>query len=90
MEHLAGLLLNMATGLRRLELEEEQEASVSTAVDAGAAQRALRAKKAVLRIATAANRSSWCSCCELSHFVLTGGHCRKTHRPIQVFLSRAM
>ena len=90
MEHLSGLLQNMTIGLRRLEFEEEQEASVSTAVDAEAAQRALRAKKAVLRIASAANRSSWCSCCELSSFVLTGGHCRKTHRPIQVFLSRAM
>ena len=36
-----------------------------------------------------ANRSHWFSACELSIFVLTGGHCVQTHRSREIFLGRA-
>ena len=80
------LLVNMALGLRRL--EEEEEASVSAG---GLAQPAHdRARRATLKIASAASRCSWVSCCETASFNWTGGDARKTHRPIQIFLSRPM
>ena len=88
MEQLQSLLANIATGLHRL--EEEDEAATSTEANASASLVAERARKATLRIASAANRSSWCSSCELASFVQTGGQCRKTHLPVQVFLSRPL
>ena len=68
MEQLQSLLGHMATGLRRLE-QEEQEASVTTVDHVPALQPADRARRTTLRLATAANRSSWCSCCELAIFI---------------------
>ena len=93
MEQMQSLLANIATGLRRLEHEEEAAAAATSGAVGAASnpsQAAERARKTTLRIATAANRSSWCSSCELASFVRTGGHCRKTHRPVQVFLSRPL
>ena len=87
MEQLQSLLTNIALGLRRLEAEEE-------ATQAGAEQPADspedRARKTTLKIANAANRSSWCSCCEMAIFIKTGALVRKTHRPIAIFLSRPL
>ena len=80
------LLSNMALGLRRL--EEEEEASVQASGAGQSAQE--RARKATLKIACAANRCSWISCCEMASFIRTGGDARKTHRAVQVFLSRPM
>ena len=94
MEQLQSLLANIATGLQRLEREEatvaEATANSAASTTPKPSQAAERARKATLRIATAANRSSWCSSCELASFLRTGAHCRKTHRPVQVFLSRPL
>ena len=87
MEQLQSLLGHMATGLRRLE-QEEQEASVTTVDHVPALQPADRARRTTLRLATAANRSSWCSCCELAIFIKTGSLARKTHVATGVFLAR--
>ena len=61
MAQLQSLFTNIAVGLRRLEAEEEAD-------QAGAEQPANlpeeRARRTTLKIANAANRSSWCSCCE--------------------------
>ena len=65
MEQLQSLLANIALGLRRLEAEDEAAANV------GAVQPEERARKATLKIAAAANRSSWCSCCEMATFIKT-------------------
>ena len=87
MAQLQSLFTNIALGLRRLDAEEE-------AAQAGAEQPASlpeeRARKTVLKIANAANRSSWCSCCEMASFIKTGALVRKTHRPISIFLSRPL
>ena len=48
------------------------------------------ARRTVLKIAKAANRSSWCSCCEMATFIKTGALVRKTHRPMPIFLSRPL
>ena len=94
-EQLQGLLANIATGLRRIEREEEATAAETTAggpstTATTASLAAERARKATLRIAAAANRSSWCSSCEVASFLRTGAHCRKTHLPVHVFLSRPL
>ncbi len=66
MAQLQSLFANIALGLRRLEAEEE-------AVEASAVQPANRseerARRTTLKIANAANRSSWCSCCEMATFI---------------------
>ena len=80
------LLANMALGLRRL--EEQEEAAAETGGGALPAQE--RARKATLKIACAANRCSWISCCEMADFIRTGGDAWKTHRPVQIFLGRPM
>ena len=72
---LQSLLTNIALGLRRLEAEEE-------AAQAGAEQLVNhaeeRARRTTLKIANAANRSSWCSCCEMASFIKTDALVRKT------------
>ena len=87
MAQLQSLFTNIALGLRRLEAEEE-------AATAGAEQPANpledRARRTTLKIANAANRSSWCSCCEMACFLQTGALVRKTHRPVAIFLSRPL
>ena len=74
MEQLQSLLTNIALGLRRLEAEDE-------AAKAGAEPPADLpeecARKTTLKIACAANRSSWCSSCEMATFNKTGALVRK-------------
>ena len=74
MAQLQSLFTNIALGLRRLEAEVEAAA-------AGAEQPANpleeRARRTTLKIANAANRSSWCSCCEMACFLQTGSLVRK-------------
>ena len=89
MEQLQSLLTNIASALRRLEQEEEL-AQASRSPEAAPKEPAERARQTTLKIATAANRSSWCSCCEMATFIKTGALARKTHRPIAIFLSRPM
>jgi hypothetical protein len=84
MEQLQSLLANIALGLRRLAAEDEATSNV------GAVQPEERARKVSLKIAAAANRSSWCSCCEMATFIKTGALARKTHRPVAIFLSRPL
>jgi len=87
MAQLQSLFTNIALGLRRLEAKEE-------AATAGAEQPANplegRARRTTLKIANAANRSSWRSCCEMACFLQTGALVRKTHRPLAIFLSRPL
>ena len=82
MEQLQGLLTHIAVGLRRLEEEDAAEEAEPSAEE--------RARKTTLRIATAANRCSWCSVCELACYITTGALTRKTHLPVAIFLSRPM
>ncbi|MEC7710556.1 MAG: hypothetical protein VX902_07260 [Planctomycetota bacterium] len=86
MEQLQSLLANIALGLERLEAEDEAAAALQS--EERAEQPEERARKATLKIAAAANRSSWCSCCEMATFIKTGALARKTHRPVSIFLSR--
>ena len=80
MEQLQNLFAQIAFGLRRLQLEEQSSTE--------SWDRPALARKTRLRIAMAANRSSWCSCCELALYIQTGALCRKTHIPVQLSLSR--
>ena len=87
MERLQSLFSNIALGLRRLEAEvEAAQASAEHLEDLPEE----RARKTVLKITNAANRSSWCSCCEIATFNKTGALVRKTHHPISIFLSRPL
>ena len=87
MEQMQSLLTNIALGLRRLEAEKEvAEESAEQPKDLPEE----RARRTILKIANAANRSSWCSCCEMATFIKTGALVRKTHRPIVIFLSRPL
>ena len=83
------LLAQFAQGLRRLELEEEQEKSHVQA-ESLQHQEAYkqRARRVTLRLAMAANRATWASCCEMSLFIRTGAHARKTYFPRDIYLSR--
>ena len=47
-----------------------------------------KARRVTLRIVAAANRSSWCSACELQTFIQTGAAERKTYKPKRTFLRR--
>jgi hypothetical protein len=68
MAQLQSLFANIALGLRRLEAEEEA-AEVSAAQPAPPKSAEERARRTTLKIANAANRSSWCSCCEMATFI---------------------
>jgi len=81
MEQLQGLLTHIALGLQRLEAEDDADTKPSAEE---------RARKTTLRIATAANRCSWCSVCELACYITTGALVRKTHKAVAIFLSRPM
>ena len=97
LEQVQNLIGQFALGLRRLELQEEQEreaARVAEPARAGS-PRPLgemsykqRARRVTLRMAMAANRSTWVSCCEMALFIRTGAHARKTYFPRTIYLSR--
>ena len=83
MEQLQDLLTHMAVGLQRLEADLNAEQSEAPSAEE-------RARRTTLRIATAANRCSWCSVCELACYITTGALARKSHIPVAIFLSRPM
>ena len=85
-----------ALGIRRLELEEEQEeTSLFTAID-GSDQVdkhkdvKLRARRILLRLQHAANRSKWISSTECALFVHTEQQHWASHNEVPMFLSRAL
>ena len=75
--------MHIAVGLQRLEADLSAEQPEAPSAEE-------RARRTTLRIATAANRCSWCSVCELACYITTGGLARNTHTPISIFLSRPM
>ena len=82
LEQLQCLITQFALGLRRLEQDEEREQS---AVDEEVmkdlqAYHKRRARRVTLRLAMAANRSTWVSCCEMALFLRTGAHVRRITR----------
>ena len=81
MEQLQSLLTHLALGLRRLEAEDATDTQPSAEG---------RARKTILHMATAANRCSWCSVCELACYITTGALVRKAHIAVAIFLSRPM
>ena len=84
---LQSLFTNIALGLQRLEAEDEAN-QLGDEQPANLPEE--RARRTTLKIANAANRSSWCSCCEMACFLQTGTLVRKTHRPLAIFLSRPL
>ena len=82
LEQLQNLIAQFALGLRRLELEEEQEQGAG---DAAVLQNLeaykQRARRVTLRLAMAANRATWASCCRMALFIRTLAHVRKTYFP---------
>jgi len=85
LEQLQNLMAQLAFGLRCLESEESRENVAATDQIQTDQQ---RARRVTIRIAMAANRSTWVSCCEMAIFIRTGAHARKTYMPRDVFLSR--
>ena len=89
MEQLQNLIGQFALGLRRLELEEQQERETGDgAVIANPQDYKRRARRVTLRLAMAANRCTWVSCCEMALFIRTTAHVRKTYFPRDIYLSR--
>ena len=75
-------------GMRRFEAEAEARMhSSKTPPDETSLASLARAK--LRRMVFSANRSHWFSGCELTIFVLTGGHCVQTHRSKEIYLGRA-
>ena len=82
LEQLQNLIGQFALGLRRLELEEQQERDAGdAAVLAQQQDYKRRARRITLRLAMAANRATWASCCEMALFIRTKAHVRKTYFP---------
>ena len=89
LEQLQNLIGQFALGLRRLELEEQQERDAGdAAVLANPQEYKRRARRVTLRLAMAANRATWASCCEMALFIRTQAHVRKTYYPRDIYLSR--
>ncbi|MCS5671000.1 MAG: hypothetical protein NZ577_03990 [Vicinamibacterales bacterium] len=89
LEQLQNLIGQFALGLRRLELEEQQERDAGdAAVLAQHQDYKRRARRITLRLAMAANRATWASCCEMALFIRTKAHVRKTYFPRDIYLSR--
>ena len=89
LEQLQNLIGQLALGLRRLELEEQQERDAGdAAVLAQHQDYKRRARRITLRLAMAANRATWASCCEMALFIRTKAHVRKTYFPRDIYLSR--
>jgi len=86
---LQNLIRQFALGLRRLELEEQQERHADDAAVVNNSQDyKQRARRVTLRLAMAANRATWASCCEMALFIHTNAHVRKTYYPRDIYLSR--
>ena len=84
LEQLHNLIGQFALGLRRLELEEQQEREAGDgAVLASPQDYERRARRVTLRLAMAANRSAWVSCCEMALLIclFTKAHVHKTYSP---------
>ena len=78
-------------GLRRLEQDEERantEKNKEGAVLENPHAYKERARRVTLRLAMAANRATWVSCCEMALFIRTGAHVRKTYNARPLYLSR--
>ena len=78
----------ITAGLRRFEAEAQAQAEAEAAPP-GKTSMASLARAKLRRMVFSANRSHWFSACELTIFVLTGGHCVQTHRSKEIFLGRA-
>ena len=78
----------ITAGLRRFEAEAQAQAEAEAAPP-GKTSMASLARAKLRRMVFSANRSHWFSACELTIFVLTGGHCVHTHRSREIFLGRA-
>ena len=79
LEQLANVIVQYAAGIRRLEQEETKEE---------ASNLQLRAKRVCIRLAMAANRSTWVSTVSLALFLHCGESFWTTHQAIPLFLSR--
>ena len=74
LEQLQNLIGQFALGLRRLEQEEELEQANADAATVLENQQSYkhRARRVTLRLARAANRATWVSCCEMALYIRTG------------------
>jgi hypothetical protein len=73
LEQLQNLIAQFALGLRRLEQDEEREQSTADPlVLENPTAYKQRARRVTLRLAMAANRATWTSCCEMALFIRTG------------------
>ena len=89
LEQLQNLIVQFALGLRRLEQEEEREqGTCDAAVLQNPQAYKQKARRVTLRLAMAANRATWTSCCEMALFIRTRAHVRQTYNPRPIYLSR--
>jgi len=96
MEQLQNLVTQYALGIRRVELEEEQEKPIlPTAIDTSDLVHKqkdvkVRGRRILLRLQHAANRSIWISSTECALFVHTEQQHWASHNEVPMFLSRAL
>ena len=86
LEQLQNLIGQFALGLRRLEAEEQLElGQQQSSADPKDYKR--RARRVTLRLAMAANRSTWVSCCEMALFIRTKAPVSYTHLTLPTIYS---
>ena len=85
---LAAAMGPITAGLRRFEAEAEARAQAGTAPPELTSLAPLPRAK-LRRMVFSASKSHWFSACELTIFVLTGGHCIQAHQSKGIFLGRA-
>ena len=89
LEQLQNLVAQFAIGLRRLELDEQQEREAAEGTTSVRHQDyKTRARRVTLRLAHAYCRATWVSCCEMALYIQTLAHVRKTYYPRYIYLSR--
>jgi len=96
MEQLQNLVSQYAMGLKRLEDEEEQQQSEPASLSDVSplakrlADKKVRARRVLLRLQHAANRSKWISSTECALYVHTEQQHWTSHNEVPMFLTRAV
>ena len=83
LEQLSNVVVQYAAGIRRLEAE-------AAATQREQMEPQERARQVCIKMAMAANRSTWVSCPSLALFIICGEYFVSTHHSVPLFLSRPL
>ena len=83
LEQMSNVVVQYALGIRRLEAEERGDSAVATSA-------ADRARRVCIRMAMAADRSTWISSVSLTVFIMCGEYYWTSHQANPLFTSRPL